>query len=101
VGEDDDELGDFIALDAPGPSEEVAQRDLREALEDVLNTLEVREARVVRLYFGLEDGRSRTLEEIGEEFNLTRERIRQILREALRALAHPARRRKLQEFLYA
>ncbi len=101
VGEDDDELGDFIALDAPGPSDEVAQRDLREALEDVLNTLEAREARVVRLYFGLEDGQSRTLEEIGEEFNLTRERIRQILREALRALAHPARRRKLQEFLYA
>ena len=101
AGDGDGELGDFIALDTPGPFAEVAQHALRKALEDVLNTLEAREARVVRLYYGLEDGRSRTLEEIGEEFNLTRERIRQILRRALRALAHPARRRKLQEFLYA
>ncbi|HIC93579.1 MAG TPA: sigma-70 family RNA polymerase sigma factor, partial [Anaerolineae bacterium] len=98
---DDDELGELIALDAPGPFEEAARHALREALEDALSTLGAREARVVRLYFGLEDGQAYTLKEIGDEFHLTRERIRQILREALRALAHPARRRRLQEFIHA
>ncbi len=72
---------------------------LREQLADVLSTLTPREAKVLRLRFGLEDGRSRTLEEVGKEFNVTRERIRQIEAKALRKLRHPSRSRKLKDYL--
>ena len=72
---------------------------LREKLSDVLSTLTPREEKVLRLRFGLEDGRSRTLEEVGKEFNVTRERIRQIEAKALRKLCHPSRSRKLKDYL--
>jgi RNA polymerase primary sigma factor len=72
---------------------------LREQLTDVLNTLTSREARVLKLRFGLEDGRARTLEEVGKEFNVTRERIRQIEAKALRKLRHPSRSKKLKDYL--
>ncbi len=101
VGEEDDSsLGDFIydpnALD---PYEYTAKRQLREELDNVLKTLTPREERVLRLRFGLVDGRPRTLEEVGKEFNVTRERIRQIEFKALRKLKHPQRSRKLVDFL--
>ena len=101
VGEEEDSnLGDFIsdphALD---PYEYTAKMKLREELDSVLGTLTPREARVLRLRFGLIDGRQRTLEEVGKEFNVTRERIRQIEAKALRKLKHPSRSRKLKDFM--
>ena len=101
VGEEEDSnLGDFIsdphALD---PYEYTAKMKLREELDDVLGTLTDREERVLRLRFGLVDGRQRTLEEVGKEFNVTRERIRQIEAKALRKLKHPSRSRKLKDFM--
>jgi RNA polymerase primary sigma factor len=101
VGEEEDSsLGDFIsdphALD---PYEYTAKMKLKEELNEVLATLTEREERVIRLRFGLIDGRQRTLEEVGKEFNVTRERIRQIEAKALRKLRHPSRSRKLREFL--
>lgn len=101
VGEEEDSnLGDFIsdphALD---PYEYTAKMKLREELDDVLATLTEREERVLRLRFGLVDGRQRTLEEVGKEFNVTRERIRQIEAKALRKLKHPSRSRKLKDFM--
>ena len=97
IGEEEDShLGDFIPdNDAPAPADAASHTMLREQLSDVLSTLTPREAKVLRLRFGLEDGRSRTLEEVGKEFNVTRERIRQIEAKALRKLRHPSRSRKL------
>ena len=101
IGEEEDShLGDFIPDDdAPIPAEAASQTLLKEQLADVLNTLTPREEKVLRLRFGLEDGRPRTLEEVGKEFNVTRERIRQIEAKALRKLRHPSRSRKLRDFL--
>ena len=101
IGEEDDShLGDFIPdYDAPAPAEAASHILLREQLADVLETLAPREEKVLRLRFGLEDGRSRTLEEVGKEFNVTRERIRQIEAKALRKLRHPSRSKKLKDFL--
>ena len=101
IGEEDDShLGDFIPDDdAPIPAEAASQTLLKEQLADVLKTLTPREEKVLRLRFGLEDGRPRTLEEVGKEFNVTRERIRQIEAKALRKLRHPSRSRKLRDFL--
>ena len=101
IGEEEDSiLGDFIPdSDAPAPEDKAAYMLLREQLIDVLDTLTPREAKVLKLRFGLEDGRSRTLEEVGGEFNVTRERIRQIEAKALRKLRHPSRSRKLKDFL--
>ena len=101
IGEEEDSiLGDFIPDgDAPAPEDKAAYMLLREQLIDVLDTLTPREAKVLKLRFGLEDGRSRTLEEVGGEFNVTRERIRQIEAKALRKLRHPSRSRKLKDFL--
>ena len=101
VGEEDDShLGDFIPDDdAPAPAEAASFMLLKEQLEDVLGTLTQREKNVLRLRFGLEDGRARTLEEVGKSFNVTRERIRQIEAKALRKLRHPARSKKLKDFL--
>ena len=101
IGEEEDSiLGDFIPdSDAPAPSEMAAFTLLKEQLLDVLDTLTDREAKVLRLRFGLDDGRSRTLEEVGKEFNVTRERIRQIEAKALRKLRHPSRSKKLKDFL--
>ena len=101
VGEEDDShLGDFIEdQDAPAPAEAASFMLLKEQLEDVLGTLTPREKNVLRLRFGLEDGRARTLEEVGKSFNVTRERIRQIEAKALRKLRHPARSKKLKDFL--
>ncbi|MDE5714684.1 MAG: RNA polymerase sigma factor RpoD [Anaeroplasmataceae bacterium] len=101
VGEEEDStLGDFVAdphtLD---PYEYTAKMKLRQELDDVLGTLTEREERVLRLRFGLVDGRQRTLEEVGKEFNVTRERIRQIEAKALRKLKHPSRSRKLKDFM--
>ena len=97
IGEEEDShLGDFIPDDgAPAPADAASHTMLREQLSDVLSTLTPREEKVLRLRFGLEDGRSRTLEEVGKEFNVTRERIRQIEAKALRKLRHPSRSRKL------
>ena len=93
-------LGDFIPdNDAPAPADAASHTMLREQLADVLSTLTPREEKVLRLRFGLEDGRSRTLEEVGKEFNVTRERIRQIEAKALRKLRHPSRSRKLKDYL--
>ena len=102
IGEEDDShLGDFIPDDSsPTPAEAVSYQLLREQLNKVLHTLTPREEMVIKLRFGLEDGRTRTLEEIGKEFNITRERIRQIEAKALRKLRHPNRSRKLKDFLY-
>ena len=99
IGEEEDShLGDFIPdNDAPAPADAASHTMLREQLADVLSTLTPREAKVLRLRFGLEDGRSRTLEEVGKEFNVTRERIRQIEAKALRKLRHPSRSRKLKD----
>ena len=101
IGEEEDShLGDFIPdIDAPAPADAASHTMLREQLADVLSTLTPREAKVLRLRFGLEDGRSRTLEEVGKEFNVTRERIRQIEAKALRKLRHPSRSRKLKDYL--
>ena len=101
IGEEEDShLGDFIPdEDAPAPSDVASHTMLKEQLAEVLSTLTPREERVLRLRFGLEDGRSRTLEEVGKEFNVTRERIRQIEAKALRKLRHPSRSKKLKDFL--
>ena len=101
IGEEEDShLGDFIPdADAPVPAEAASQTLLKEQLADVLKTLTPREEKVLRLRFGLEDGRPRTLEEVGKEFNVTRERIRQIEAKALRKLRHPSRSKKLRDFL--
>ena len=101
IGEEEDShLGDFIPDDdAPAPQDAASHTLLREQLSDVLDTLTPREEKVLRLRFGLEDGRSRTLEEVGKEFNVTRERIRQIEAKALRKLRHPSRSKKLKDFL--
>ncbi|MBQ7035437.1 MAG: sigma-70 family RNA polymerase sigma factor, partial [Clostridia bacterium] len=85
--------------DVPAPVEATSQIMLREQLVEVLETLTPREAKVLELRFGLRDGRQRTLEEVGKEFNVTRERIRQIESKALRKLRHPSRSRKLKDFL--
>ena len=98
--EEDSHLGDFIPDDdIPAPVEATSQIMLREQLVEVLSTLTPREAKVLELRFGLRDGRQRTLEEVGKEFNVTRERIRQIESKALRKLRHPSRSRKLKDFL--
>jgi len=101
IGEEDDShLGDFIPDDdAPAPAEAVAVTLLKEQLMDVLNSLTPREAKVLRLRYGLDDGKARTLEEVGREFNVTRERIRQIEAKALRKLRHPSRSKRLKDFL--
>ncbi len=101
IGEEEDShLGDFIPDDdAPAPAEAASHTLLKEQLAEVLDTLTPREEKVLRLRFGLEDGRSRTLEEVGKEFNVTRERIRQIEAKALRKLRHPSRSKKLKDFL--
>lgn len=101
IGEEDDShLGDFIPDDdAPAPAEAVASTLLKEQLMDVLNSLTPREAKVLRLRYGLDDGKARTLEEVGKEFNVTRERIRQIEAKALRKLRHPSRSKRLKDFL--
>ena len=101
IGEEEDShLGDFIPDDdAPAPADAASHTMLREQLIEVLDTLTPREEKVLRLRFGLEDGRSRTLEEVGKEFNVTRERIRQIEAKALRKLRHPSRSKKLKDFL--
>ena len=101
IGEEEDShLGDFIPDDeAPAPADAASHTLLRETLGDVLDSLTPREEKVLRLRFGLEDGRSRTLEEVGKEFNVTRERIRQIEAKALRKLRHPSRSEKLKDFL--
>ena len=101
IGEEEDShLGDFIPdEDAPAPQDAASHTLLKEQLAEVLATLTPREEKVLKLRFGLEDGRSRTLEEVGEEFNVTRERIRQIEAKALRKLRHPSRSKKLKDFL--
>ncbi len=101
IGEEEDShLGDFIPDDdAPAPAEAASFTMLKEQLNNVLSTLTDREAKVLRLRFGLEDGRARTLEEVGFEFGVTRERIRQIEAKALRKLRHPSRSRKLKDYL--
>ena len=98
--EEDSPLGDFIPDDeAPAPADAASHTLLKEQLGDVLSTLTPREEKVLRLRFGLEDGRPRTLEEVGKEFDVTRERIRQIEAKALRKLRHPSRSKKLKDFL--
>jgi len=101
IGEEEDShLGDFIQDDnVPVPADAAAFTLLREQLTEVLSTLTEREQKVLRLRFGLDDGRARTLEEVGKEFNVTRERIRQIEAKALRKLRHPSRSRKLKDYL--
>ena len=101
IGEEEDShLGDFIEdQSAPAPSDAASFQLLKEQISDVLHTLTDRERRVLQLRFGLEDGRSRTLEEVGREFGVTRERIRQIEAKALRKLRHPTRSRRLKDFL--
>ena len=101
IGEEEDShLGDFIEdQDAPAPAEAASFMLLKEQLEEVLDTLTEREERVLRLRFGLDDGRARTLEEVGQNFGVTRERIRQIEAKALRKLRHPSRSRKFKDFL--
>ena len=101
IGEEEDShLGDFIPDDdAPAPAEAAAFQLLKEQLVEVLGTLTDREQKVLELRFGLYDGRARTLEEVGKEFNVTRERIRQIEAKALRKLRHPSRSKKLKDYL--
>ncbi len=100
IGEEDSHLGDFIPdEDIPAPVEATSHIMLKEQLAEVLETLTPREAKVLQLRFGLIDGRQRTLEEVGKEFNVTRERIRQIESKALRKLRHPSRSKKLKDFL--
>ena len=102
IGEEEDShLGDFIQDESiPTPVEATNQTLLHEQLDEVVSTLTEREQRVIKLRFGWDDGRPRTLEEVGKEFNVTRERIRQIEAKALRKLRHPNRSRKLKDFLY-
>ena len=101
IGEEDDShLGDFIQdEDSPAPQDAAAYTLLKEQLEEVMQTLTEREAKVLKLRFGLEDGKARTLEEVGKEFNVTRERIRQIEAKALRKLRHPSRSKKLKDYM--
>ncbi len=101
IGEEDDShLGDFIQdEDSPAPHDAASYTLLREQLEDVMSTLTPREAKVLKLRFGLEDGKARTLEEVGKEFDVTRERIRQIEAKALRKLRHPSRSKKLRDYM--
>ncbi len=101
IGEEDDShLGDFIQDDdSPAPHDSAAYTLLKEQLEDVMNTLTPREAKVLKLRFGLDDGKARTLEEVGREFEVTRERIRQIEAKALRKLRHPSRSKKLRDYM--
>ena len=101
IGEEDDShLGDFIQDDdSPEPHDSAAYTLLKEQLEEVMNTLTPREAKVLKLRFGLEDGKARTLEEVGREFEVTRERIRQIEAKALRKLRHPSRSKKLRDYM--
>ena len=101
IGEEDDShLGDFIQDDdSPAPQDAEAYTMLKEQLEEVMNTLTPREAKVLKLRFGLEDGKARTLEEVGREFDVTRERIRQIEAKALRKLRHPSRSKKLRDYM--
>ena len=103
IGEEEDsKLGDFLEDEGgEAPSEAASFQLLRESVEDVLESLTERERKVLRLRFGLDDGRGRTLEEVGKEFKVTRERIRQIEAKALRKLRHPSRSRKLKDFLEA
>jgi len=101
IGEEDDShLGDFIKdEDSPEPQDSAAYTLLKEQLEEVMSTLTPREAKVLKLRFGLEDGKARTLEEVGKEFKVTRERIRQIEAKALRKLRHPSRSKKLKDYM--
>ena len=101
IGEEDDShLGDFIQdEDSPAPHDSASYTLLKEQLEEVMNTLTPREAKVLKLRFGLEDGKARTLEEVGKEFEVTRERIRQIEAKALRKLRHPSRSKKLKDYM--
>ena len=101
IGEEDDShLGDFIQDDdSPAPHDSAAYTLLKEQLEEIMNTLTPREAKVLKLRFGLEDGKARTLEEVGKEFQVTRERIRQIEAKALRKLRHPSRSKKLRDYM--
>ena len=101
IGEEEDShLGDFIQdEDSPAPHDAASYTLLKEQLEEVMNTLTPREEKVLKLRFGLEDGKSRTLEEVGKEFNVTRERIRQIEAKALRKLRHPSRSKKLRDYM--
>ena len=101
IGEEEDShLGDFIEdRNTMAPAEAASNQLLKEQVDDVLYTLSDREARVLALRFGLEDGRQRTLEEVGRDFGVTRERIRQIEAKALRKLRHPTRSKKLRDFL--
>ena len=101
IGEEEDShLGDFVPdLETLAPADAASQQLLKETVEDVLSSLTLRERRVLQLRFGLEDGRSRTLEEVGREFGVTRERIRQIEAKALRKLRHPSRSRRLRDYL--
>ena len=101
IGEEEDShLGDFISDDdVPEPSDAASFTLLKEQLMDVLKTLTPREEKVLKLRFGIEDGRTRTLEEVGREFNVTRERIRQIEAKALRKLRHPSRSKRLKDFI--
>ena len=101
IGEEDDShLGDFIQdEDSPAPHDAASYTLLKEQLEEVMNTLTPREAKVLKLRFGLEDGKARTLEEVGKEFDVTRERIRQIEAKALRKLRHPSRSKKLRDYM--
>ena len=101
IGEEDDShLGDFIQdEDSPAPQDAASYTLLREQLEEVMKTLTPREAKVLRLRFGLDDGKARTLEEVGKEFEVTRERIRQIEAKALRKLRHPSRSKKLRDYM--
>jgi RNA polymerase primary sigma factor len=101
IGEEDDShLGDFIQDDdSPAPQDAAAYTMLKEQLEEVMNTLTPREAKVLKLRFGLDDGKARTLEEVGKEFDVTRERIRQIEAKALRKLRHPSRSKKLKDYM--
>ena len=101
IGEEDDShLGDFIQdEDRPAPQDSAAHTLLKEQLEEVMNTLTPREAMVLKLRFGLEDGKARTLEEVGKQFDVTRERIRQIEAKALRKLRHPSRSKKLRDYM--
>ena len=98
--DDDDELGSFVEDDsAPSPAQSALQNLLRDKVEEVLGTLPPREARILRLRFGLQNGRAYTLEEVGQKFGLTRERIRQIEGRALRRLRHPRRSRQLRDYV--
>ncbi|MBR4010213.1 MAG: sigma-70 family RNA polymerase sigma factor, partial [Clostridiales bacterium] len=101
IGEEEDShLGDFIPDDdAMSPADQVAYTLLKEQLLDAMKGLTAREEKVLRLRFGLDDGRQRTLEEVGKEFNVTRERIRQIEAKALRKLRHPSRSKKLKDYI--